>query len=230
MAVRTPRGRSSRPMKGTTMMPVVSRAATKLSPRLSMGHLPGPVHRDFAGLRTCGDGSLEGFALRFADQQRARPALLVKKPPVETGAVAGGIAQQYELFAHAVAPRPLFVRQMAAVLVAVHLRELLFGDTQVFERELARIGANGGIVFAGEYPDGNRPVAMRAAQFDPLARTRVEAAAVVDGELEVAVILGRPGDGNHIAGTGIAHADVAGIGRPGLRFPGPRIQQPQHQH
>src|ERR1035441_577011 len=94
---------------------------------------------DIRGIQFDGPAGAERFALALADRQVSLAGFFDELPTVEAGALGLAVVKDAHLFAEAVIP--VFAVELeivGGVLALVHLREVVFGDAQIFERELDR--------------------------------------------------------------------------------------------
>src|ERR1035438_10332467 len=103
-----------------------------------------------------GHAGAKRFALALADRQIPLAGFFDELPTVEAGALRLAVVKGAHLFAEAVIPiLAVELEIVGGVLALVHLREVVFGDAQVLERELAPVefaahAQRHGLQFLGE--------------------------------------------------------------------------------
>src|ERR1035441_3673721 len=161
-------GKLSRPAKRTTMMPTVNRTARirnddllirfaccgagafacqpSVQSRLAGGSACPPslrlaVDRDVSRVETGRQRDGEGLAFGLSDPQQALPVLGEKLPVVEAGGPRLVIAPGLYFLAQPVHPgRAIEIERVGRILPLVHLRQVVFAQAEIFQRDLARVG------------------------------------------------------------------------------------------
>src|ERR1019366_1677733 len=172
-----------------------------------------PVDGDVAGGDAVVERHVEGFAFGFADGDKGFAILFLKLPVIVAGRLRLVVARGLRFAAQAIEPRLVFeLERIGGILALVHLRQIFFGQAEIFERDLARVGVQVYFHFLiAAHAQGHAPLHVRAGHFEPMARAGLVVGGAIGREVQVFEVFPHTGDGNYIPGAGIGHLQVGQV-------------------
>src|ERR1035438_6781173 len=160
------------------------RAATV---RKRFPHLRLAVDRDVSRVETGGQRDGEGLAFGLSDPQQALSVLGEKLPVVEAGGRRLVIAPGLYFLAQPVHPgRAIEIERVGRILPLVHLRQVVFAQAEIFQRDLARVGVKEDLhLFVAAEAHAHAAVEVRSGQFHPGPGTGFVSRAAVHGGIQI---------------------------------------------
>src|ERR1022692_4835497 len=167
-------------------------------------HLRLAVDRDVSRVETGGQRDGEGLAFGLSDPQQALSVLGEKLPVVEAGGRRLVIAPGLYFLAQPVHPgRAIEIERVGRILPLVHLRQVVFAQAEIFQRDLARVGVKEDFhLFVAAEAHAHTAVQVRSGQFHPGPGTGFVSRAAVHGVIQIGHVVARARHGEDISGAG----------------------------